>query len=92
MRSQIGARSPAERIDHLEYPAKPNITRADYGGTDNYKTRLEIIALNRRSQQERITAGELLRSRIAPFSEEMGLAVQCIDEHKPYEALNKDKL
>jgi len=75
-------------FDHLIQAAKPELTRAEYGGADTYKTKSEISLINRRTQKEVITACELLRNRIAPNSEEMGLIVKLLDEHKPFEALN----
>jgi hypothetical protein len=73
---------------HLSQEATPEITRTEYGGPDSYKNRYEIMLLNRKVNQERITASELLRCRIAPNSEEMGLILTAIDTHKPFEAMN----
>ncbi len=76
-------------FDHLIQAAKPELTRAEYGGTHNYKTKSEISQIiNRRSQRVIITACRLLRNRITPNSEEMGLILHFIDEHRPFEALH----
>ena len=77
---------------HLSQAEMVEITRAEYGGPDTYKNRQEIGLLNRRINQEKITAGELLRCRIAPNSEEMGLILTAIDSHMPFEAMNLLKM
>ncbi len=51
---------------HLSQAATPEITQIEFGGQNTFKNRLEISYINKKTMQERITAGELLRCRIAP--------------------------
>ena len=49
---------------------------------------LEIIScINKKTTQERITAGKLLRYQIAPNSEETGYLLSDIDNHQPFAAI-----
>jgi hypothetical protein len=73
---------------HLSQAATPEITQIEFGGQNTFKNRLEISYINKKTMQERITAGELLRCRIAPNSEEMGYILSDIDNHQPFAAMS----
>ena len=73
---------------HLSQAATADVTQTDFGGQNTFKNRLEIMNINKRTEQERITSCEFLRCRIAPHSEEMGLILTAIDTHQPFEAMN----
>ena len=73
---------------HLSQAATADVTQIDFGGQNTFKNRLEILNINKRTEQERITACEFLRCRVAPHSEEIGLILTAIDTHQPFEAMN----
>ena len=73
---------------HLSQAATPDVTQTDFGGQNTFKNRLEILNINKRTEQERITSGEFLRGRIAPHSEEMGYILSDLDNHQPFAAMN----
>ncbi len=73
---------------HLSQAATPDITQTDFGGQNTFKNRLEILNINKRTEQERIILGEFLRGRIAPHSEEMGYILSDLDNHQPFTAMN----
>ena len=74
--------------EHIYSAPRPDITRAQWGGADTFKVRLEIEAENRKMNQGRIGACELMRGRLAPNSDEMSIVLQALDEGRPFDGMS----